>query len=186
MRLPSGWFRHIAPGLGALSLVLGWVFVAPPMQGQTQAQDGGTITLRSDVQEANAITGVITARGNVQIDYPARQITATSAQAEYYSNEQRIVLSGNVLINQAGNTLRAETATYLIDQGQFVALPNPNEQVEAVYNIPASTPESIEDEAVGNGAAAGQSVPRAIPPVMLDVSPLETPQNGTDRSAPLE
>ena len=81
-------------------------------------------------RKANSLAGVITARGNVQIEYPAQQIYATSAQAQYYSQEQRIVLSGDVHVLQEGNSLRAETVTYLIVEGRFVALPQPNEQVE--------------------------------------------------------
>lgn len=142
--------------------------VSPLVPPQAQAQD--TITLRSDVQEANTITGVITARGNVQIDYPAQQIRATSAQAEYYSNEQRIVLSGNVLIDQRGSTLRAEVVTYLIETGQFVAVPSPNNQVESVYVLPES-----QAAPSGNGAASSQPVQPSSsrPPVLLDVSPIE-------------
>ena len=45
----------------------------------------GSITIRSDSQEANSGTGIITAIGNVRINYPARQIQATSAQAQYLS-----------------------------------------------------------------------------------------------------
>lgn len=75
------------------------------------------------------------AKGNVQINYPARQIQATSAQAIYYSNERRIVLSGDVYVLQQGNSLRGETITYLVDEGRFVALPQPNKQVEAIYLI---------------------------------------------------
>ncbi|WP_240966368.1 LptA/OstA family protein [Nodosilinea sp. P-1105] len=142
--------------------------VSPLVPPQAQAQD--TITLRSDVQEANTITGVITARGNVQIDYPAEQIRATSAQAEYYSNEQRIVLSGNVLIDQRGSTVRAEVVTYLIEEGQFVAVPSPNNQVESVYVLP-------ESQAAPNGNGAASSPPAqpssSRPPVLLDVSPIE-------------
>ncbi|MEO1068209.1 MAG: LptA/OstA family protein, partial [Cyanobacteria bacterium J06638_6] len=144
---------------------------------KAQAQEGGTITLRSDIQEANAATGIITARGNVQIDYPARRIQATSAQADYYSNEQRIVLSGNVVINQEGNTLRAEVVTYLVDEDRFVATPNPNEQVEAVYVLP----ENEQPGASPNtGGVGNQPAPR--PPTVLDVSPVTEP----DQGAPLE
>ncbi|NJL50117.1 MAG: hypothetical protein HC929_25390 [Leptolyngbyaceae cyanobacterium SM2_5_2] len=136
-----------------------------------QAQPRDTITLRSDIQEANTNTGVITARGNVQIDYPAQQIRATSAQADYYSNERRIVLSGNVLIDQEGSTLQAEVVTYLIDEGRFVAMPNPDGQVEAVYLLPESQPLPASE------SAAPATRPR--PPVQLDVSPVEpsTPLN---------
>lgn len=97
--------------------------------------DGRAITIRSDVQEANAKTEVVTARGNVQIYYPARQIQATSAQAQYFSRERRIVLSGNVYVLQQGNSLRGENITYLIDEGRFIALPQGNRQVESIYLV---------------------------------------------------
>lgn len=101
---------------------------------------GQALTLRADVQEANAITGVITARGNVQINYPARQIQATSVQAQYYSREKRIVLQGDVYVLQAGNSLRGETVTYLIEEGRFVALPNGGQQVESIYLVQDAPP----------------------------------------------
>lgn len=116
------------------------------------ATPGRPLTLRSDVQEANSKTGVITARGNVQIYYPARQIQATAAQAQYFSRERRIVLSGNVYVLQQGNSLRGETVTYLIDEGRFVALPMAPKQVEAIYQVqdnptpspsPASSPSPV-------------------------------------------
>lgn len=97
------------------------------------------MTLRSDIQEANAKTGVVTARGNVQINYPSRQIQATAAQAQYFSKERRIVLSGNVYVLQQGNSLRGETVTYLIDEGRFVALPSPPRQVESIYLVQDAT-----------------------------------------------
>lgn len=104
-------------------------------QAQTQAEDGRAITIRSDVQEADRNTEVITARGNVQIDYPARQIQATAAQAQYFNKERRIVMSGNVYVLQNGNSMRGETITYLIDEGRFIALPKSNKQVESTYII---------------------------------------------------
>lgn len=108
-----------------------------PKAADAQSAGGGrALTLRSDVQEANARTGVLTARGNVQINYPSRQIQATAAQAQYYSRERRIVLSGNVYVLQEGNSIRGERITYLIDEGRFVALPNQDQQVEAIYLVP--------------------------------------------------
>jgi lipopolysaccharide export system protein LptA len=110
---------------------------------ETKAQTvNGTrsLTLRADIQEANSKTGVVTARGNVQINYPARQIQATSAQAQYFSRERRIVLSGNVYVLQQGNSLRGETITYLIDEGRFVALPQSKQQVESTYIITEPSP----------------------------------------------
>ncbi len=107
---------------------------------EAQTGDGRAITIRSDVQEADRTTEVITARGNVQIDYPARQIQATAAQAQFFNRERRIVLSGNVYVLQNGNSMRGENITYLIDEGRFIALPKSNRQVESTYII--SDPEA--------------------------------------------
>lgn len=93
------------------------------------------MTVRSDIQEANSQTGVVTARGNVQVYYPARKMQATAAQAQYYSRERRLVLSGNVYVLQEGNSMRAETMTYLVDEGRFVANPQANQQVESIYLV---------------------------------------------------
>ncbi len=99
------------------------------------------LTIRADIQQANSLTGVVTARGNVQLNYPARQIQATSAQAQYFSRERRIVLSGNVYVLNKGNSLQADSVTYLIDEDRFVALPVADQQVESIILIPEK-PES--------------------------------------------
>jgi lipopolysaccharide export system protein LptA len=104
-----------------------------------------SLTLRADMQQANAKTGVITANGNVQLSYPARQIQATANAANYYSRERRIVLSGDVYVLQAGSSLRAETITYLIDEGRFVALPQNQKQVEATILIPEDNEPPIQN-----------------------------------------
>ncbi len=96
------------------------------------------LTVRSDIQEANSETGVITARGNVQVYYPARKIQATSAQAQYFSRERRLVLSGNVYVLQDGNSMRAEIMTYLVDEGRFIATPQEQQQVESIYLVQES------------------------------------------------
>lgn len=101
---------------------------------------GQPMTLLADVQEANAVTGVVTARGNVQIFYPARNMQATAVQAQYYSREGRIVLNGDVYILQDGNSIQGEVVTYLIDEGRFVALPNDGDQVQSVYLVADDEP----------------------------------------------
>lgn len=164
----SRWFWMMAAVAGTVAALNGGG-IAPLGGSPAQAQDGGTITLRSDIQEANAATGIITARGNVQIDYPSRRIQATSAQADYFSNEDRIVLSGNVVVTQEGNTLRAEVVTYLIEEDRFVATPRPNDQVEAVYVLPEATPSSVQGESQGSRRPAAPK-----PPVVLDVSPVDS------------
>lgn len=95
----------------------------------------GEISLKSDVQESNSQTGIITAKGNVTINYPARKIQATADRAEYYSRERRLVLTGDVYVIQEGNSMRAETLTYLVDEERFIATPQENRQVESTYII---------------------------------------------------
>ncbi|MBW4682858.1 MAG: OstA family protein [Microcoleus vaginatus WJT46-NPBG5] len=126
--------------------------VAPTYPQTNPAAVDRPLTLRSDIQEADAKTGVVTARGNVQIDYPARQIQATAAQAQYFSKERRIVLSGDVYVLQEGNSLRGENIVYLIDEGRFIALPKSNRQVESIYLVPEE-----------NAAAPGTQTAPATP-----------------------
>jgi len=116
---------------------LNLVVLAAPQVSLAQSPKSGAITLKSDIQESNSQTGVITARGNVKIDYPARQIQATATQAQYYSRERRLILTGDVYVLQEGNSLRAEEMTYLIDEGRFIAKPQGDRQVESTYIITA-------------------------------------------------
>jgi lipopolysaccharide export system protein LptA len=139
----SSWkLALVFPVLLATALVAESIpgFLPAQQLAEAQTATSRAMTLRSDVQEANAKTGVITARGNVQINYPSRQIQATAAQAQYFSKERRIVLSGNVYVLQQGNSMRGETITYLIDEGRFVALPQPPKQVESIYLVPEESP----------------------------------------------
>ena len=143
----------------ALVLPLLTTALLPHSLSQAGAQSaGGAIQLKASRVEANSNTGVVTAVGNVRIDYPSRQIFATAAQAQYYSQEQRIVLSGNVDVIQEGNSLKAETVTYLIEEGRFVATPGTQRQVEAVYLLP-------DDSGLDTGGGvANDSAPVTPPP----------------------
>ncbi|MDJ0510996.1 MAG: LptA/OstA family protein [Crocosphaera sp.] len=143
------------PILGTVGCTLAVVITSitlktPPKNAYAQnSPPNSPLTVRSDIQEANSETGVVTARGNVQFFYPARQIQGTSAQAQYFSRERRLVLTGDVYVLQEGNSMRAETMTYLIDEGRFIATPESAQQVESIYlvtenqgNPPAPTPVS--------------------------------------------
>lgn len=158
---------------GLVVAVVGWTTTG------VRAQTGsGTITLRADIQEANALTGVITARGNVQVEYPERQIYATSAQAQYFSTERRMILSGNVIVLQEGNRLEAETVTYLVDEGRFVALPQPSQQVRSTYILPAQEPATLDDEGESSASSGGENGSEAFAPLIpsaeLEISPIES------------
>ncbi|MEH1794767.1 MULTISPECIES: LptA/OstA family protein [unclassified Nostoc] len=139
--LPISQIRRL--GLALMLPAALWGAFAFPTQVQTAtaqtSKDNRPLTIRADVQEYDAKNQVITARGNVQMLYPARQLQATSAQAQYFSKERRIDFSGNVyILQQGGNSIRAEKVTYLIDEGRFVALPQSNRQVESIYMIEES------------------------------------------------
>ena len=130
-------FISLALATTASTLIL--VLPVSKLYAQTPTT-GGAITLRSDVQESNSETGIITAKGNVKINYPARGIQATAAQAQYHSRERRLILTGNVYVLQQGNSMRAETMTYLIDEGRFIATPKSDRQVESTYIVQDANP----------------------------------------------
>ena len=114
--------------------------VVIPSQLQTAtaqtSSNNRALSISADQQEYNAKNEVVLIRGNVQISYPARQIKATAALAQFFEREQRIILSGGVYILQDGkNSIRGETVTYLIDEQRFVAAPKSGGRVQSTYII---------------------------------------------------
>ncbi len=141
--LHPSWQRYINRVLVIPTIALAIASAMPSPLKSQPTSDGRTLTVKAQIQEANSKTGVVTARGNVEMFYPARKIQATAAQAQYFSRERRIVLSGNVYVLQEGNSIQGENITYLIDEGRFIATPKTNGQVESIYIIgdpnPATT-----------------------------------------------
>ena len=118
---------------------------AATAQPSSAADPGGLITIESDTQSADNVTGVVSAAGNVRIVYPSRGMVATARQAQYFSREGRLVLSGDVdVVQDGGNALRAERVVYLLEQERAEAEPTPGQQVFSQMVIrsgrPASTP----------------------------------------------
>ena len=114
-----------------------------PLEGPSS--DDGLITIESDSQTADNVTGVVTAIGNVRIVYPSRGMVATSRQAQYFSREGRLVLSGDVdVVQEDGSTLRAERVTYNLEDERAVAVPSNGGQVRSTMILrpdqPAQTP----------------------------------------------
>ncbi len=98
---------------------------APPAQGGS-----GMVTIESDSQQADNVTGIVTASGNVRISYPEKGMVATSRQAQYFSKEGKLVLSGDVdVIDADGQRIRAEKLTYRLDSERIVAEPQSGRQV---------------------------------------------------------
>jgi lipopolysaccharide export system protein LptA len=135
-----------------------------------------TITLLSDVQEADSKTGIVTATGNVQVFYPARGITGTSTQAQYFSRERRIIMTGNVhIVQEGGNTIDGEVVTYLVDEERFIAVPQAPRQVQSVYVIQdeaqqSNSGSSTSSNSTSNSNTAGTASttePQLIPDLPL-------------------
>ena len=102
------------------------------VSAQTAAGEDSLITIESDTQSADNITGVVTAVGNVRIVYPSRGMVATSRQAQYFSKEAMLVLSGDVdVVQEDGNSIRAERVTYNLDEERALANPSPGQQVQS-------------------------------------------------------
>jgi lipopolysaccharide export system protein LptA len=138
--LHPSWQRYINGVLVIPTIVGAIAFTMPSPLKSQPTNDGRALTVKAQIQEANSKTGVVTARGNVEMFYPARKIQATAAQAQYFSRERRIVLSGNVYVLQEGNSIQGESITYLIDEGRFIATPKTNGQVESIYIISDPNP----------------------------------------------
>ena len=120
--------------------LLAAIFPLDGVQAQ-QTADAGVITIESDLQAADKSTGVITASGNVRLVHAGRGLVATSRQAQYFTQEDRIVLSGDVDVIQAdGNQLRADRFTYLVDEGRAIATPVPGQQVFSQWSLTPSQP----------------------------------------------
>ena len=79
-------FRRLLLALPLLATLL------PLLSAQAQqTADAGVITIESDLQSADNGTGVITASGNVRLVHAGRGLVATSRQAQYFTEEDRIV-----------------------------------------------------------------------------------------------
>lgn len=136
--------RGVQRGL-PLSLVLAalawpslaaWSQPGPPPPAPT-----GLLTIESDSQKADNLTGIITAIGNVRILYPDRRLVATSRQAQYFTNEGRIVLSGDVdVVQEGGNLVQAERVIYLVESEQVLAQPAAGQQVFSQLRLQDTPP----------------------------------------------
>ena len=107
--------------------------------GRPGCAETGMLTIESDQQLADNTTGVVTAIGNVRLIHPELGVVATSRQAQYFTNEDRIVLSGDVDVTQTdGTAIRAERLIYLLDQQRAIAEPADGAQVMSQWRLQPS------------------------------------------------
>ena len=125
--------------LSCLFSVSAALLVGANVVAAQESADQGLITIESDQQAADSVTGVITASGNVRLVHDQRGVVATSRQAQYFTKESRIVLSGDVDVVQTdGNLLRAERVTYLLDEERAIATPSEGAQVFSRWTLKSS------------------------------------------------
>ena len=116
--------------------VLTLSLTAAPCRANEQSEVDNKITIESDQQSADNTTGVVTASGNVRLVHAGRGVVATSRQAQYFSKESRIVLSGDVdLVQEDGNVLQADRVIYLLDEERALAMPEEGGQVFSQWQI---------------------------------------------------
>ena len=116
---------------------------APALQADpsAEAEPSGLVTVESDLQQADNVTGVVTATGNVKISYPPKQVQAWARQAQYFTKEERIVLVGDVeVIQEGGNRLEAERVTYLVLEDRLIADPAAADQVLSKFKLERTAP----------------------------------------------
>jgi len=120
--------RSSRPPWGA-SLAIALLSLAFPLHGFTDDDlpdlnnpVEGSISIESVIQSADNSTGVFTAVGSVQVVYPSKKITAKAQQVQFFSNENRLVLSGDVdFLREGGHPLQSERVIYLLDEDQVFA-----------------------------------------------------------------
>ena len=141
---------------------------APAAPAQPARISTGLVTIESDQQRADQLTGVVTATGNVRIVYPDERVVATARQAQYFSKENRVVLSGDVdIVQEGGNLIRAEQVVYLVDGERLIAIPPSGQQVFSRVRIQQSPPPQA--------AATPTATPTASPAAAAPSTPQPQP-----------
>ncbi len=130
-------------------VAVGAVLTAAVRTGLSAARaQTGLVTIESDQQLADNNSGVVTALGNVRLIHPERGVVATSRQAQYFTKEDRIVLSGDVDVSQTdGTSIRAERLTFLLSQDRAIAQPAEGAQVVSQWVLQQQSESEIEVEA---------------------------------------
>jgi len=116
--------------------LLASLFLCPAIVFAQQSTDTGLITIESDQQTADNSIGGVTAQGNVRLIHVDRGIVATGRQAQYFMNEERIVLSGDVdIVQKNGDLLQADRIVYSLVDERATATPPENEQVFSQWSF---------------------------------------------------
>jgi lipopolysaccharide export system protein LptA len=168
---PSVFAQVSATGASPIPAEASAASATPAATAQPARVSTSLVTIESDLQRADQLTGVVTATGNVRIVYPDERVVATARQAQYFSKENRVVLSGDVdIVQEGGNLIRAERVVYLVDGERLIAIPPDGQQVFSRLKIQQqqTPPATAVAPATASPAAAtpapkGQASPAAQP-----------------------
>ena len=116
--------------------LLASLLLCPAIVFAQQSTETGLIAIESDQQTADNSIGVVTAQGNVRLIHVDRGIVATGRQAQYFMNEELIVLSGDVdIVQKNGDLLQADRIVYSLVDERATATASENEQVFSQWSF---------------------------------------------------
>ena len=88
---------------------------------QNDQLETNSIYIESDIQFTDSQSGVFTAKGNVNINFPLKNIFAKSDHLKYYNTDKTLLLKGNVtLIREGINTLNANQVVYSLEDDKLL------------------------------------------------------------------
>ena len=121
--------------ISSLSLLAAVLLFSVATNAQ-QSTQSGLITIESDQQNDDKLIGVVTPQGKVRLIHIDRGIVATGRQAQYFRNEERIVLSGDVdIVQKNGDLLQADRIVYFLAEERALATPSEDEQVFSQWSF---------------------------------------------------
>ena len=90
----------------------------------------GNLLIESDIQSRDSVSGVITAIGNVKINYPDKGLFARSKQAQYFSSEEIVVLTGEVdVVRKDGSSIHTDRLVYRLKEDKLISDSTPGTKV---------------------------------------------------------
>lgn len=107
--------------------------------------------IRSDVQEFDNKNKVVSASGNVKVDYKGSEAFSKLANVRMKptGKAERVIFSGNAKIKQENSVITGERITVMVDSGNLIAeqhvttnvtlAPKPQAMASAKPGVPAST-----------------------------------------------
>jgi len=151
-------FKRIKPTLGE-DVVVGdviKVYLADDRYGAQGNVDSHIATvaadpfhIRSDIQEFDNKNKVVSASGNVHVDYQGSQAMSSLANVRMKENGKadRVIFSGGAQIKKENSEIHGDRITVMVDSGNLIAEHNVNTRVDLKkQDAPAQSPSQSPDD----------------------------------------